>query len=71
MARKAKGSGNKSSKGKARSATTGRYELTIHNKRSPSTTVKESRKSATRDAGEFADRFMERYPGTFHELSKP
>jgi hypothetical protein len=39
-------------------------------KRSPTITVGESRKEATRDAGEFADRFMERYPGTFHELSK-
>lgn len=70
MPRKVKSSGNKSGKGKARSATTGRYVTKSHGQRSPSTTVKESRKSATRDAGEFADRFMERYPNTFHELSK-
>lgn len=70
MAKKAKSSGNKSGKGKARSATTGRFVTKSHAKRSPSGTIKESRKSATRDAGEFADRFMERYPDTFHELSK-
>lgn len=70
VARKAKSPGNKSGKGKAHSATTGRYVTAKYDKRSPSTNVKESRKGATRDAGEFADRFMERYPGTFHELSK-
>lgn len=69
MARKAKGSG-KSGKGKTRSAMTGRYVTKSHGKSSPRTTVREGRKGATRDAGEFADRFMERYPDTFHELSK-
>lgn len=70
MARKAKGTGRKSGKGKTRSATTGRYVTKSHGKSSPRTTVTESRKEATQDAGEFADRFMKRYPGTFHELSK-
>lgn len=60
----------KSSSGKSRSATTGRFVTKSHAKSSPSKTVTEGRRGATRDAGEFADRFMERYPNTFHELSK-
>lgn len=74
MARKTKGSvnrsGNKSGKGKARSAISGRYVTRSAHLVAPRTTIKESRRGATQDAGEFADRFMERYPNTFHELSK-
>jgi hypothetical protein len=53
----------KRSGGKKRSST-GRYVTAKYSKHSPKTTVKESR------AGKFADRFIERYPDTFHELSK-
>ena len=66
---RSKGSGKKKrtsggSKGKYRSATSGRYVTAKHAKSSPQTTVKESR------AGQFAERFIESHPDTFHELSK-
>lgn len=54
----------KKSSGKYRSAVSGRYVTSKHGKSHPKTTVKESK------AGKFADRFIERYPDTFHELSK-
>lgn len=66
MARsKRKGHSNKTtSKGKYRSAISGRYVTAKHAKRHPKTTVKESR------ASRFAARFIEEHPDTFHELSK-
>ncbi len=74
MVKKSKGSSGKKKSPdgtKHKSAITGRYVTKGHGKSSPKTTVNErSRKGAGRDAGEFADRFMERYPDTFHELSK-
>jgi hypothetical protein len=51
-------------KGKYRSAISGRYVTAGHAQRSPKTTVKESR------ASKFAESYIERYPDTFHELSK-
>ncbi len=51
-------------KGKYRSTITGRYVTAKHARRSPRTTVKESR------ASKFAQSYIERHPDTFHELSK-
>jgi hypothetical protein len=66
---RSKGTGGKKrksggSKGRYRSAVTGRYVTKSYAKRHPKTTIRESR------AGKFADHFIERHPDTFHELSK-
>ncbi|HKH10153.1 MAG TPA: hypothetical protein VKA73_03310 [Rubrobacter sp.] len=61
----AKSKGKKtSSKGKYRSAISGRYVTAAYAKRHPKTTVKESR------ASKFAHRYIKEHPDTFHELSK-
>jgi hypothetical protein len=51
-------------KGKYRSAITGRYVTAAHAKRTPKTTVKDTR------AARFAHSYIKSHPETFHELSK-
>ena len=63
-AKRRSGRSKGSSKGKYRSAITGRYVTRSYAKRHPNTTVRESK------AGRFAESFIERHPDTFHELSK-
>lgn len=60
MARKKRSS----SKGKYRSAVTGRYVSAAHARSHPKTTVKESR------ASKFAHSYIKAHPDTFRELAK-